>query len=58
MTKKEFDEATKDMPEDAPILVSQVGGLWTQVSGVMSSELSFGDLNIKVIFIKTTMIVC
>lgn len=58
MTKKEFDEATKDMPDDAPILVSQVGGLWTHVSGVMLSELRFGDLNKNVIFIKTTMIVC
>ena len=55
MTLEEFYEATKDMPKDAPILISQVGGLWTQTSDVMQSELHFGNNDIKVIFIKTSI---
>ena len=55
MTLEEFYKATEGMPKDAPILISQVGGLWTQASDVMQSELSSGDYNIKVIFIKTSI---
>ena len=55
MTKKELLEAIEDMPEDAPILISQVGGLWTEFAGAMLSEFSFGNLKKEVIFIKTTL---
>ena len=55
MTKKDLLEAIEDMPEDAPILISQVGGLWTEFAGAMLSELSFGNLKKEVIFIKTTL---
>ena len=55
MTKKDLLEAIEDMPMDAPILISQVGGLWTECAGAMLSEISFGNLKKEVIFIKTTL---
>lgn len=55
MTKKDLLEAIKDMPMDVPILISQVGGLWTEFAGVTLSEISFGNLKKEVIFIITTL---
>ena len=55
MTLEEFYKATEGMPKNAPILISQVGGLWTQASDVMQSELHFGNNDIKAIFIMASI---
>lgn len=53
LTKEDLLEAIDDMPMDAPIMVCETGGLWTEVADVVLSEIQFNNLKNKVIFIKT-----
>ena len=55
LTKKDLLEAIEDMPMDAPIMISQVGGLWSEFAGAVLSEIQFGNLKTKIIFIRTQM---